>query len=217
MCYPDILINIFTPVRIFDESNWSNMEVSYFQDDNLQTNQQRIFSDSCMNFVYPEFFKKSCDQKNNNYSTFALTSSLNFENCFSLSNPEQNGNGFVTFFSSGVNTIKDSAQRYWAILESASSQKFLEVSTNIFFAAKDSNYYFEIDFLPNNKCRISHDYYNTKYYLNVNFLTNKAYFLSASPNLFDEESIYKQSFEYILDETNNNMLFFTEKIITHIL
>jgi len=194
------------PVRIFDENNWSNMEVSYFQDDNLQTNQQKIFSDSCMNFVYPEFLEKTNDQKNNNYSTFALTSGLKFSECFYINNPEQNGNGFVTYFSSGINSIKDTAQRYWSIVEPGSSQKFLEVSTSNFFAAKNSNYYFEIDFLPNNRCRISHDYYNTKYYLNVNFLTNKAYFLSASPNIFDEESLYKQSFEYILDEKNNNIV-----------
>lgn len=199
------------PVRIFDENNWSNMEVSYFQDNELQTEQQKIFSDSCMNFVYPEFFRKINDQRNNNYSVFALTSGLNFTECFSVSSPNQIGNGFVTFFSSGVNSIKDTAQRYWSIVEPSSSQKFLDISTNNFFSGKNSNYYFEIDFLPNNRCRISHDYYNTKYYLNVNFLTNRVYLLSASPNIFEQESIYKQSFEYIFDEKNNNIAIFYRK------
>ena len=66
------------PVKNFDENNWSNMEVFYVQDNDLQTKQQKIFSDSCMNFAYPELFSKTFDQKNNNYSSFALTSSINF-------------------------------------------------------------------------------------------------------------------------------------------
>lgn len=66
------------PVRIFDENNWSNMEVQYAQDPDLDTIQQKIFSDSCMNFVYPEFFTNTYDQKNNNYSSMVLTSGLNF-------------------------------------------------------------------------------------------------------------------------------------------
>ena len=53
------------PVRIFDKDNWSNMEVSYVQDSDLRTNQQKIFSDSCINFAFPEFLSKSYDQKNN--------------------------------------------------------------------------------------------------------------------------------------------------------
>lgn len=198
------------PVRIFDNTNWSNMEVFYAQDNDLLTDQQKIFSDSCMNFVYPEFFSKTFDQKNNNYSSFALTSSLDFSKVFSITNPNQNGNGFVTTLSNGILSIKDTAQRYWAISPSVSSN-YLDVTTNNFFAAKNSNYYFEIDFIPNNLCRISHDYYDTRYYLNVNFLNNQVYLLSSTSDIYDENTLYHQAFEYILDEVNNCIALFYRK------
>lgn len=198
------------PVRVFDNNNWSNMEVSYVQDRDLGTVQQKIFSDSCMNFAFPEFFSKSYDQKNNNYSNLVLTSSIKFEESFSLINPTQKGNGFVTYISNGIDAIKESSQRYWSINPTVSSN-YLEITTNNFFGAKNPNYYFEIDFLPNNLCRISHEYYNKKYYLNLNFLNNNVYLLSASSDIFNSNSLYQQAFQYIFDNINNCITFFYRK------
>lgn len=198
------------PVRIFDKDNWSNMEVFYVQDNDLQTKQQKIYSDSCINFVYPELFSKTFDEKNNNYSNFALTSGLNFSKVFSLTNPNQNGNGFVTTISNGLASIKDTAQRFWAISTTVSSN-YLDITTNNFLAAKNSDYYFEIDFLPNNLCRISHEYYDTRYYLNVNFLTNRVYLLSSTSDVYDKNSLYHQAFEYIFDEVSNCIALFYRK------
>lgn len=198
------------PVRIFDENNWSNMEVQYAQDPDLNTIQQKIFSDSCMNFVYPEFFTNTYDQKNNNYSSMVLTSGLNFDNVFQITNPDTKGNGFVTYISNGIGSIKDTAQRYWSIVPSASS-RFLDISTSNFFAGKNPDYYFELDFLPGNVCSISHEYYNIKYYLNLNFLNNQVYMLSANPDIFTPSSLYQQTFEYIYDEANNSIAFFYRK------
>ena len=198
------------PVKIFDYKNWSDMEVFYVQDNDLQTKQQKIFSDSCMNFVYPELFSKTFDQKNNNYSSVALTSAVNFQNVFNITNPNQKGNGFVTTFSNGLLSIKDTAQRYWAISQTISSN-YLDITTNNFLAAKNSNYFFEVDFISENLCRISHDYYNTRYYLNVNFLTNRVYLLSSTSDIYDENSLYHQAFEYIYDDINNCMALFYRK------
>lgn len=198
------------PVKNFDNTNWSNMEVFYVQDNDLQTNQQKIYSDSCVNFVYPDFFSKTFDQKNNNYSSIALTSSLDFSKVFSITNPDQTGNGFVTTISNGLLNIKDTAQRYWAISPSVSSN-YLDITTNNFLAGKNSNYYFEIDFLPNNLCRVSHEYYNTRYYLNVNFLTNRVYLLSSTSDLYDTNTLYHQAFEYIIDNSNNCLALFYRK------
>jgi len=198
------------PVKIFDENNWSNMEVFYVQDNDLQTKQQKIFSDSCINFSYPELFVKTLDQKNNNYSSFALTSSVNFSKIFSLTNPTENGNGFVTTLSNGLLNIKDTAQRYWKIVPSLSSN-YLDITTNNFLSEKNPDNYFEIDFIPNNLCRISHDYYNSKYYLNVNFLTNRVYLLSSTSDIYDNNSLYHQAFEYIFDDVNNCIALFYRK------
>ena len=198
------------PVKIFDDKNWSNMEVFYVQDNDLQTKQQKVFSDSCMNFVYPELFSKTFDQKNNNYSSIALTSAVNFQNVFNITNPNQTGNGFVTTFSNGLLSIKDTAQRYWAISPSISSN-YLDITTNNFFAAKNSNYFFEVDFISENLCRISHDYYNTRYYLNINFLTNRTYLLSSTSDIYDDNNLYHQAFEYIYDDINNCMALFYRK------
>jgi len=198
------------PVRIFDKDNWSNMEVSYVQDSDLRTNQQKIFSDSCINFAFPEFLSKSYDQKNNNYSNFALTSSIKLEKSLSLTNPIEKGNGFVTFISNGLNTVKETSQRYWSIYPTVSSN-YLEITTNNFFGGKNPNYFFEIDFLPNNLCRISHEYYNSRYYLNLNFLDNNVYLLSASSDINNSNSLYQQAFEYIFDEKNNCISFFYRK------
>jgi len=198
------------PVKSFDDNNWSNMEVFYVQDNDLQTHQQRIFSDSCINFVYPELFSKTFDQKNNNYSTIALTSSIGFLKEFSLTNPNQTGNGFVTTISNGLASVKDTAQRFWAISPIVSSN-YMDITTNNFFGGKNSNYYFEVDFLPNNLCRVSHEYYNVRYYLNVNFLTNRVYLLSSTTDIYNTNSLYHQAFEYILDATNNCMALFYRK------
>ena len=200
------------PVRVFDNNNWSNMEVSYVQDKDLSTIQQKIFSDSCMNFAFPEFFSKTYDQKNNNYSNVVLTSSIKFEESFLIENPNQNGNGFVTYISNGIDTIKETSQRYWSISpSSSSSSNYLDITTNNFFTTKNPNYYFEIDFLPNNLCRISHEYYNIKYYLNLNFLNNNVYLLSASNDIYNSNSLYQQAFEYIFDSNNNCIAFFYRK------
>ena len=198
------------PVRIFDENNWSNMQVVYSQDSDLNTNQQTIYSDSCLNFVYPEFFNQVYDQKNNNYSNLVLTSGLRLQNAFSLQNPQEAGNGFVTYISNGIGSIKDTAQRFWAISSSVSGH-FLNISTENYFAGKNSDYYFEIDFLPDNTCRISHEYYNSKYYLNLNFLDSKVYMVSSTSDIFAPNSLYHQSFEYIFDKKNNCMAFFYRK------
>jgi hypothetical protein len=187
------------PVRVFDKNNWSNMGVSYVQDRDLDTVQQKIFSDSCMNFAFPEFFSKSYDQKNNNYSNLVLTSSIKFEESFSLINPAQKGNGFVTYISNGIDAIKESSQRYWSINPTVSSN-YLEITTNNFFGAKNPNYYFEIDFLPNNLCRISHEYYNKRYYLNLNFLNNNVYLLSSTSDIFNSNSLYQQLYNIFLQK-----------------
>jgi len=197
-------------IKEFNELNWSGLDAEYGPDSNLVPYKQKIHFDSCMVFSFPEFLKGSMDQKNNNYSVFALTSSIKIDENFNLETPIPAGNGFVSTISNGINTIANSSQRYWKIKASGVSN-YLNVTTDNYFGEVDPDAYFEIDFLSNNTCRISHDYYNIKYYLNYNLLSNTIVFLSGTDDIFSPNTLSQQQFEYIYDISNNLIAFFYRK------
>ena len=95
-----------------------------------------------MVFSFPQFLKSNYDQKTNNFSTLALTSSLQISDAFQIDIPESIGNGFVTVISNGIDSITNTAQRYWLAIPS-SSKKYLEIDTNNSFGEKNPDFYFE--------------------------------------------------------------------------
>ena len=177
-------------VKEINSDIWSGLSPQYYPDDDLQLDQQKVYYDNGTNFVFSNLLSRSFDQKNNNYSSFVLTSAINFYENFSLSLPESFTNGFVTTFSSGINSINDS-QRYWRIVPTGSNS-YLEINANEFLDLSNNNIFFELDFLNDNTCRISRKYSEIKYFLNYNFILNKVIFLSGSENVDSEESLYKQ-------------------------
>ena len=197
-------------VKEFNTNNWSELDPQYQPDMDFVTKKQKVYSDSCLVFSFPQFLKSNYDQKTNNFSTLALTSSLQISDAFQIDTPESIGNGFVTVISNGIDSITNTAQRYWLAIPS-SSKKYLEIDTNNSFGEKNPDFYFEIDFLNDNTCRVSHNYYNIKYYLNFNLLSNQVVFLSADNDIFSPNTLEKQKFEYIFDQANKLIAFFYRK------
>lgn len=197
-------------IKELSTNTWSELGPQYAPDSDVLSNQQKIHFDSCMSFAFSNVLKGAYDQKNNNYTTFALTSATDISDNFTIDTPEQAGNGFVTTLGIGVDAIFNTSRRYCRILP-APQQNYLDIGSNYFFGERNPDFYFEIDFLKNNTCRISHNYYNIKYYLNYNFLNNKVIFLSGSNDINTENTIYKQQFEYIYDKDQKLMSFFYRK------
>ena len=64
-------------IKELGANTWSELDPQYAPDHDVLSNQQKIYFDSCMSFSFPRVLKSAFDESNNNYSTFALTSSLN--------------------------------------------------------------------------------------------------------------------------------------------
>jgi hypothetical protein len=197
-------------IKELGANTWSELDPQYAPDHDVLSKQQKIHLDSCLSFSFPRVLKSSFDESNNNYSTFALTSSLNISDSFTIDVPQQAGKGFVTTLSNGIDAILNTSKRYCRILSSP-LQNYLDIGSNFFFGERNPDFYFEIDFLSNNTCRVSHNYYNIKYYLNYNFLNNKVVFLSGTDDIDSENTVYKQQFEYIYDEDQKLISFFYRK------
>lgn len=197
-------------VKQLNSEIWEGLTPEYYPDSDLILNQQKIHFDNGINFVFSDFLSKSYDQKNNNYSSFILTSSVNFYENFSLDYPTSSPTGFVTNFGSGINFLGDSL-RYWQTIPNINNKAYLEVRSDGFFDPGNNLIFFELDFLEDNTCRISHNYSDIKYFLNYNFLLNKVVFLSGTNSIDSEDNLYKQKFKYVYNDSENLISFYYER------
>ena len=150
------------------------------------------------------------DSKINNYSSFYMTGRNQLTNFLTVSSiAESQSTSLITRL--GFERPGDEPTKYLYIfknnLDTTDAQKALgvqELNTTGFF---DNNFFFEIEALNNNLCRIKHNNGLFDFYLNYNTAANVFVFYQNTDNYKDITKERNDVFRYALDDDGYLQLF----------
>jgi len=150
------------------------------------------------------------DSKINNYSTFYLTGKNKLSNFISLSSiGSEQYTSLVTKI--GFERPNNEPRQYLYIFKSnvdqTSNQKAVGIQPLNKTGLLANNYFFEIEALNNNLCRLKHNNGLFDFYLNYNTNVDKFVFYQNTDNYKDITREQSDVFRYILDEDGYLQLF----------
>lgn len=159
------------------------------------------------------------DSRINNYSSFYLTGKNKLENLISLS--ATNSNNTISLVTRiGFERPNDEPRQYLYIFKSAvdqaTNQKALGIQPLNKTGLFANNYFFEIEALNNNLCRIKHNNGLFDFYLNYNNTANKFVFYQNTDNYKEIDQEQSDVFRYVIDEDGYLQLFKFENSILNI-
>ncbi|MDB4396183.1 hypothetical protein N9Z65_01060 [bacterium] len=150
------------------------------------------------------------DSKINNYSSLYLTGKKKLDSLISLS--ANNADGVTSFVTRiGFDQPGSDPKKYLYIFKSNQSQtnaqKALGIQPLNRTGLLPNNYFFEVEALNNNLCRIKHNNGLFDYYLNYNTDRNKFVFYQSTDNYKNIIQEQGDVFRYILDNDGYLQLF----------
>lgn len=159
------------------------------------------------------------DSRINNYSSFYLTGKNRLENFVSLSSTHSDKTtSLVTRI--GFERPNDEPRQYLYIFKSigdqTNGQKALGIQPLNKTGVITNNYFFEIEALNNNLCRIKHNNGLFDFYLNYNTDVNKFVFYQSTDYYKDITREQSDVFRYVLDDDGYLQLFKFENSVLNV-
>lgn len=195
-----------------DSTNFTGLTSRYIYDDKLKFNENVVFSEQDINVPLNETFKDINDTKANNFSNLFLTQKNLLTSAVYIDNLKKLGDeGFSSFIAANAAGTLTPAARFWVVEEldiANSSPASITVDGEL--AGIANNYFYDIELITEQLCKISHENDNVIRYLTVDYTGNLSFTKDVgldaigalSPQLF--YYIYDRSYNYIILIKNIN-------------
>jgi hypothetical protein len=194
-------------VKEFTPATFKPLSSVYVPDSKVKFNERIFFSENNVAFPMSQIFYKSNDNAINNFSNLFLTRNDTIESNIYVENldplPDE---GFSTYLVAnallGINTFS----RFWVVDEPDIDIKTAAIALTGRQEYIDNRYFFDITFLDDKFCKISHEHLNVTRYLTVDYLGNLVFCKDSKTDYLGRYS--PQVFYYLYDRDSDYIVFY---------
>lgn len=189
-----------------NSSNFIGLSAKYTLDKKIKFNENLMFTEQDITVPINEAFKDINDSKINNYSNLFLT-----KNDFIVSGIKveplnrMDDEGFSTFFAANAPGTITPSTKFWVVEEPPIGTFTANLAVSGEIAEIKNNYFFDVEFLTEKLCKISHENENIIRYLTVDYTGNLSFCKDLNLDIMGEYS--PQQFYYIYDREFNFVVF----------
>jgi len=193
-------------IKPLNKESFPSIRLNYELDSTAKVVKDNFENEQNLDILLNNFLKDARDTASNKYSNFYLTDRVNLSKNLefkSLENPKIEK--FTTWLASDADQLLTTKTDFWTLandVEGGDTVVYVAASGTPFDI--NNKYIFDIEFLSEKICRISHSYSNYTRYLTINYLNatgNTFFCLDNGQNPFDPNST--QSFYYLYDRKND--------------
>ena len=193
-------------IQSLNKTTYPSIQLTYDLDSTLSIKNDNFENEQNLDILLNNFLKDSRDASSNKYSNFYLTDRISLEDNIefkSLENPKIEK--FTTWLASDADKLLTTKTDFCNVENDIEGNvNTIDVSASGIFIDINNKYIFDIEFLTDKVCRVSHSYNNYTRYLTINYLNatgNTFFCLDNGQDPFDPNST--QSFFYLYDRNND--------------
>jgi len=160
-------------INAFNTNNLAVLSAAYKHDKTFQINGYQYATDVGVSYQFSDIFLNTNDNKVNNYSNLFLSKKQNINDVFSIKQLDQLvDEGFSTYLAGNAIPNVTNFSKFWVIQEKDISATAAAVAVSGSIAELDQRYLFDIIFLDEASCKISHEDKGVARYLTVDVTNN---------------------------------------------
>ena len=183
-------------------SNFVGLSSRYKEDETLKFNENIIFSEQDILLPINKILREINDNKINNYSNLFLTEKNLLTSAFYLEELEPfEDEGFSTYFAANAAGTITPSTKFWVVEEPAVGVNVAQVTVTGEFSNINNKYFFDVELLTENLCKISHENENITRYLTVDYTGNLSF--TKDVQLDSIGALSPQIFYYVYDRAYN--------------
>lgn len=181
-----------------NSSNFLTLTARYPLDEKLKFNEYVFFTEQDINIPLNTALKDANDHKINNFSNLILTTNSGITSSFYIEPPEYLYDyGFTTYFAVNAPGAITPGTKFWVVDEPDVSVNRADLAVNGELSNIDNRYFFDVNFVSEKFCKISHENDEIERYLTVDYTGNLSFCKDAGLDSLGEYS--PQLFMYIYD------------------
>jgi len=192
-------------------TNFIGLTSRYPLDENFKFNEYVYFTEQDINIPFNAAFQDANDHKINNYSNLVLTNNGLITSSFYIKPPEfLYDYGFTTYLAVNAPGTITPNTKFWVVEEPGVSVNKANLYANGEFSNINNSYFFDVEFISEKYCKISHENDNIVRYLTVDYSGNLSFCKDANLDALGEYSpqifmyIYDRDFKFIVLMKNIN-------------
>lgn len=192
-------------------TNFIGLTSTYVDDATFKINQNIYYTEDGLEIPYTDALVQLNDNSINNFSNLFLTNSKDLSSVAYIENlSELRDEGFSTYLAANALIAFDDTTKFLVVQEPGIEQETAFCAMTGTYEEINNRYMFDIEFLSDKLCKISHENENIIRYLTVDYLGNLIfakdgqfdYLVDQSPQIF--YYIYNRSSDFIVFLKNNN-------------
>lgn len=185
-----------------NESTWPSLDLKYPLDPTVIIKSDNFKNEQNLSIKIQDILSEAYDTATNKYSNFYLTKKLSLKDVIDFKELDNfDLETFTTYIASNAVFGFTNTSNYWKLIDVANTfDKYQPLSLSGTIYNIDNGYYYDIQFLNNYLCKISHEYNDATRYLtiDINAATGNCFFSKDNQqDPFDPNST--QTFGYIYD------------------
>jgi len=192
-------------------SNFVGLTARYPLDEQFTFNESVLFTEQDVNIPFNEALQDVNDQKINNFSNLILTKNSLLTSGFSI-NPLSflYDYGFTTYFAANAPGSITPSTKFWVVQEPAVSVNQADLTVDGEYSNINNQYFFDVEFISEKYCKITHENNNIIRYLTVDYTGNLSFCKDAKLDALGEYSpqifmyIYDRNFKFLVLMKNIN-------------
>jgi hypothetical protein len=192
-------------------SNFICLTARYPYDEEFKFKETVMFTEQDLNIPLNDSLKDINDQKINNFSNLILTKNDLLTSSFFVDPLEYLYDyGFSTYFAANAPGTITPSTKFWVVEEPGVGVNRAELNVDGEYSNINNQYFFDVSFLSENFCKVSHENSNVKRYLTVDYTGNLSFCKDAELDSLGEYSpqiflyIYDRDFKFIVLFKNIN-------------
>jgi hypothetical protein len=193
-------------INILNSLNFRSLSAVYSEDNTVIFKNKPFNLEENISFNAPEVLKDANDNSINNFSNLFLSKKQIISDVLSLKqlSPLQD-EGFSTYIAGNAIPDITTFSKFWVVQQKDIGSTVAAVAVSGSLSEMDQRYFFDILFLDENKCKISHEDKGISRYLTVDITNNLIFAVDANA---DGLGLYSpQIFSYIYDKDTDAIVF----------
>lgn len=189
-----------------NNTNFKGLSSTYSFDNKLKFNEDLLFSEQDIVLPLNYVLKDANDSKINNYSNLFLTKNDFFVSGIKVEPlKELDDEGFATYFAANAPGAITPSTKFWVVDEPPIANFTANLMVSGEIANINNKYFFDVEFITEKLCKISHENENIIRFLTVDYTGNLSFCKDLGLDSIGEYS--PQQFYYIYDRKFNFIVF----------
>lgn len=190
-----------------NQSNFIGLTSQYLPDADVLFNENIYYTEQGINIPLNGLYSNLEDNKTNNYSNLSITQKNNIASQIQLKQLDNiTDGGFATYLAVNAIELLTPTTNFWVTQEPPISANTANIAVTGTLTDISNNYFFDIQFIDNNTCKIKHDFESVSRYLTLDMTTDTLIFAKDAQQ--DSLGVYSpQIFNYVYNRDSDFIIF----------